>query len=146
MREAIKIVCRDRLLDIFDVVGHSLIEGDDITGFYLQFLSGREGKVHEVTTCVNESHAGSGKPFEDESFAAEESRAELLDQRNGQLSGRLREKKRISLRQDALPRSQLKRLNAARIAAGEPDFPWTVGAEISHKQRLPRDSAAKSAE
>src|SRR5207247_2157102 len=63
-----------------DVVVDGLVESDDAAGVYLQRLAGLEIEMHEVAASVDEHHAGTRELFQNESFTAEESRAQLLDE------------------------------------------------------------------
>ena len=62
---------------------------------------------------MNEYRARSGQLFENESLAAEKSRAQPLHERDIQLRGRFRHQKAIALYEDALAGLQLEALNLA---------------------------------
>src|SRR5690348_14979490 len=87
--------------------------------------------------ALDNDPTGPGELLQNESFTAEEARAELLHQRDIQLRGALRKQEAVALHQHGFSRRKIEYLDSARIAARESDFTVaTDGLEVGQKQRL----------
>ena len=108
--------------DELNIVVDRFLERHDAAGFNLQPLSRRQCEFQMVAARVDESRAGPRELFENESLAADESRAQALRESDVQRDARLRAQETIALHQNRLPRGQRQRLNAPRIVAREAHF------------------------
>src|SRR2546425_248583 len=82
------LAAEQRCLDAaheLDVVVHCLVESHDAAGVNLQHLARPEIELDEIAAGVDEDGPGTDEFFENESFASEETRAQLFHQRHSQL-------------------------------------------------------------
>src|SRR5262249_40743136 len=99
-----------------------------------------------VPAAMDEDLSGPGELFEDESFAAKKTGAELLDQRHVELHADLSQHEGVALGEHATPGLQIEHGNPARIVARKADLSLTIAAEVGEKNGLARYRAAQGAE
>src|SRR5581483_1378925 len=121
-------------------------ERHDAAGVDLHHFAGGKRKLDKVAAGVDEDGARAGELFENESFAAEESRAEPLHQRDIQPDACLGHHKGIALHEDALTRLEFERLDASWITAREPDLAGRGRAEVGQEQRFAHQLALESSQ
>src|SRR5438034_2076655 len=95
---------------------------------------------------MNENRAGTGKLFEDETFTAKETGAQISHQRHVELYRALREQKCVALRHNTLAGRQFEGLNLSRVVSRESDFTWTHAVKVGQEQRLSSNGAPKRAQ
>ncbi len=128
-----------------NVVIDGAVEGDDAAGFDLDGFAGLEVEFDVIAAGVDEDDAGTGELFENEALAAEDSRAEFLDEGDVELNRSLGEKEGVALGHQHLAGGEFVGLDFTGIAAGETGLAGDGGAEVGEKERLAHELALDGA-